>query len=152
MLKIFLIAIVTFSINSSQILKSCTGEYIQDLNASYIIGGLFPVHRFKDNRYEFNVEAVVWVEAFLFAIKQINENDELLPGISLGYDIRDSCDDQAISKKQILDLMTDIKFFTKNGRHDYQNDAQDGEMKCQCFHENQSQLVGVIGKIFFIFC
>ena len=170
----FIIIVITYTIGSAvRISNSCQGESIQDLNASYILGGLFPVHRFKDNKYEFNIEAVVWVEAFLFAINQINKNKELLPGIKLGYDIRDNCDGQTMSKLHILDLMSDIKFFIKtndtqqqnfdenNGKsfsktndrlHQQnftQNNTQGDEFditECQCFHENQSHLIGVVGK------
>ena len=152
MVYIFLNIIVNYSSESVNISQGCEGGSIQDLNASFVIGGLFPVHRFKDNKYEFNVEAVVWVEAFLFAINQINKNDKLLPGIRLGYDIRDSCDDQTVSKQHILDLMTDVKFFTKNDEQSniYDNNAKDDDaMNCQCFHENQSQLIGVVGKFSF---
>ena len=55
--------------------ETCPGEFIHDFqNASYVIGGLFPVHRYSNHQFVYNVDAIIWVEAFLFAIDQINKN------------------------------------------------------------------------------
>ena len=136
--------VIIFSINLVSAAESCAGESIQDLNASFVIGGLFPVHHFKDKKYGFNIDAIVWIEAFLFAISEINKNDGLLPGIKLGYDIRDTCDNQAISKRHVLHLMTDRKFFPKTGDRNYKSNQKD-DLECECFRETQSRLVGIVG-------
>ena len=39
------------------------------------------------------VGAVIWVEAFLFAVDQINRDPDLLPGVNLGYMVKDTCAD-----------------------------------------------------------
>ncbi|XP_058870470.1 extracellular calcium-sensing receptor-like [Acipenser ruthenus] len=70
-----------------------------------IIGGTFGVHEnkmFPEINYtqqpqraqcqSFSFRNYRWLHAMIFAIKQINENPELLPNISLGYGLYDSCD------------------------------------------------------------
>ncbi|XP_074659487.1 extracellular calcium-sensing receptor-like [Tubulanus polymorphus] len=64
----------------------------------YIIGGLFPLHTNATvGKYgtetctDFNVRAVTWVQAMMYAIDLVNSDPVLLPNISLGYDIRDDC-------------------------------------------------------------
>jgi len=111
----------------------------QNLNATFIIGALFPIH--KKEVYELNVNAITWVEAFLYAIHQINNNSTILPGITLGYDIRDTCNNQKIAQINVLDLMTDRTFFARKRQ------ANTTENGCECFDESQSKLIGVVGKL-----
>ena len=97
-----------------------------------------------------------------------------MPGIRLGYDIRDSCDNQETAKLQVLELMTDRKFFTNThtskdttqnagdtvGNVDVEvNDdygvgagvGGDEDAECECVEENQSKLVGIVGKYRYIY-
>ena len=127
--------------------KQCKGESIQNLNATYIIGGLFPVH-YRDsrtNQYIFNILSIVWVEAFLFALREINNNKDLLPGIKLGYDIKDTCNDGMIAESHVLDLMTDRKFF-KSSHLAFSS----WYAPCDCYYEQQSKMIGVVGELFSI--
>ena len=43
------------------------------------------------------------IEAILFAIDAINNNSELLPNITLGYDVRDTCNNEVVAIDQTLD-------------------------------------------------
>lgn len=65
----------------------CTYKRVaKDLQRDVVIGALFPVHHdIIKGRYTINVNSIAWVESFLFAIAQINNNTKLLPDISLGW-------------------------------------------------------------------
>ena len=74
----------------------------------FVLGGLFPVHSDGTNgelchstRSTLGVDAV---EAMLLAIDQINADIELLPNLTLGYDVRDTCLSQGIGLGEALDL------------------------------------------------
>lgn len=73
------------------------------LTNDVILGGIFPEHFAKltpqrasriEHRSpcgELNQGATVDKVAMYFAVKKINNDDNILPGISLGFDIKDSC-------------------------------------------------------------
>ncbi|XP_020380060.2 taste receptor type 1 member 3-like [Rhincodon typus] len=68
----------------------------------YILGGLFPlystgVHWMTETKSEFgkcesfHLNGFYWLQAMKFAIEEINNSSTLLPGVTLGYDIQDTC-------------------------------------------------------------
>uniref|UniRef100_A0A4W5M381 G-protein coupled receptors family 3 profile domain-containing protein n=1 Tax=Hucho hucho TaxID=62062 RepID=A0A4W5M381_9TELE len=62
-----------------------------------ILGGIFSFHSSWQNRElnytqtSLNFRAFQYTQAMLFAIEEINNSTSLLPGVSLGYKIYDSC-------------------------------------------------------------
>ena len=64
------------------------------VNKDFVLGGLIPVHfehkNFSGGRCG-DIRRDQWVEAMLFAIDSVNANETLLPNITLGFDIRDTC-------------------------------------------------------------
>ena len=70
------------------------------INKDFIIGGLFPVYDCRDS----NLEDLEMLEAMLFAIDQINNDMNLLPNLTIGYDVRDSCNDEVIGLNEVLDF------------------------------------------------
>ena len=87
---------------------------ISNLEGDLILGGLFPVHIVQPTNegttqaHDINFYGVNWVEAMLFTIQEINDNPHLLPqNFTLGYDIRDSCNDVPVALKAALDFVLD---------------------------------------------
>lgn len=58
-----------------------------------ILGGLFPLHLANENGLcsILRSNVLIYSEAMVFAIEKINKNGSVLPNITLGYDIRDTC-------------------------------------------------------------
>ena len=80
-------------------------------DADFVLGGLFPVHdndgggsRCGPVRKERGVERM---EAMLYAIDRINNDPTptLLPNITLGFDIRDTCNSENIGLDESIDLV-----------------------------------------------
>lgn len=71
-----------------------------------VVGGLFPVHV----RGNFRSKLLSLAEAMVFAIEQINNNTELLPNITLGYDISDTNLQNRQAMKSTLDYVNVHKF------------------------------------------
>ena len=60
-------------------------------NKDFIIGGLFPVNNCRNS----GLQDLEMLEAMLFAIDRINNDMNLLPNLTIGYDVRDTCNDNA---------------------------------------------------------
>lgn len=78
-------------------------------NVDIVLGGLFPIHIAADGgarcgsvRIERGLERM---EAMLYSLDTINNNSTLLPGIVLGYDIRDTCSSENIGLDESIDLV-----------------------------------------------
>ncbi|XP_022106754.1 metabotropic glutamate receptor-like [Acanthaster planci] len=57
----------------------------------FIIGGIFPLH--QDNTCEAGMRSHILerVQTMVFAMEEINANYNILPNVTLGFDIRESC-------------------------------------------------------------
>ena len=76
-----------------------------------MLGGLFNVH-FPDNGDhcgDFNPAGLGRVEAMIFAIENVNKNPNLLPNVTIGYDIRNYCGSMAIAMKIAYDFVSHSK-------------------------------------------
>ena len=80
-------------------------------NGDIILGGLFPVHtsvpgsdggRCADGLSNKGIQTL---EAMLYAIDAINSDPDLLPDITLGYDIRDTCRSEKIGLDESVDMV-----------------------------------------------
>ncbi|KAK2521703.1 hypothetical protein Q9233_010947 [Columba guinea] len=86
----------------------------------YILGGLFPFGMDAGNltaRSEPTLvacerlfaEGLIWALGMKFAIDQINNSTSLLPGVTLGYDMSDTCSEPLVA------LQPTLLFLTQNG-------------------------------------
>ena len=74
----------------------------------FVLGGLFSVHSNVGGRSCGEIRpqgGLDRVEAMLFAIDLINSNSTLLPNITIGYDIRDTCFIEQIGLDEAADLI-----------------------------------------------
>ena len=76
-----------------------------------ILGGLFNVHQFLENSKgqcgELDTKGLGRTMAMIFAIETINNNPNLLPNVTLGYDIRDYCENTTKAMEITFGLMQD---------------------------------------------
>ncbi|XP_072895165.1 extracellular calcium-sensing receptor-like [Hemitrygon akajei] len=83
-----------------------------------VLGGIFtihldPIHDFHTYNFtpksprckSFEFESFRLAQTMIFAIEEINQNDKLLPGIALGYQIHDDCSSSAIASNAALTLI-----------------------------------------------
>ncbi|KAG8194668.1 hypothetical protein JTE90_003138 [Oedothorax gibbosus] len=116
-----------------------------------MIGALFPVHGEPGQKQaqtltcgEFMEIGIQRVEASLQIIDEINRNETLLPNITLGIEIRDSCWYSPIALDQSIEFIRDVielndDIPTDNGTSVQVEDVQ------ECSIKPAKNLVGVIG-------
>ncbi|XP_077344234.1 vomeronasal type-2 receptor 1-like [Lithobates pipiens] len=93
--------------------------FVESTNHELIIGGLFPFHQrtilTNDTDMEepkspkcegFNFRALRWTRAMMFAINEINKRKDILPKITLGYQIFDTCFTISKSVEATLTFLT----------------------------------------------
>jgi len=75
----------------------------------FVLGGLFPIHITNSSRGgcgDFRRQGgLERMEAMLFAIDVINADPALLPNLTLGFDIRDTCSIENVGLDEALDLI-----------------------------------------------
>uniref|UniRef100_A0A3B4E9J0 G-protein coupled receptors family 3 profile domain-containing protein n=1 Tax=Pygocentrus nattereri TaxID=42514 RepID=A0A3B4E9J0_PYGNA len=74
------------------------------MNGDFVIGGEFPFHYYmrpeeKTYTRHMNFRQLRFARAMEFTIHEINNRTDLLPGITLGYQIHDTCAEVAIAVK-----------------------------------------------------
>ncbi|OCT96526.1 hypothetical protein XELAEV_18008730mg [Xenopus laevis] len=90
-------------------------KYIQD--GDLIIGGVFtmnhgvkyiPIGPIRSIPFCIDpyIEDYEEIRTFLFAIDEINKNPDLLPNITLGYDVYDSCFDPRLAIRSVLQILS----------------------------------------------
>lgn len=107
--------------------------------ADVVIGGLIPVHV----KEKLNQPGLIWAEAMMFAIDEINKKRDLLGDIKLGYDIRDSCNDAHLALHSALDFV-----LTPRADASYERKLSNGT-SCLCNknadHDSMPPVVAVVG-------
>jgi metabotropic glutamate receptor 2/3/metabotropic glutamate receptor 6/7/8 len=77
---------------------------IRDLG-DIMIGGLIPITS------DYQCSSTIWkggmqiLEAMLYAVRNINKNSSLLPNVTIGYEIRDTCTTKGFSVQETIDMV-----------------------------------------------
>ncbi|EDO26784.1 predicted protein, partial [Nematostella vectensis] len=113
-----------------------------------IIGGLIPVH-FTSNSAQhpgaascggsLHPRGYIGAEAMLYAIETINNSSEILPYVTLGVDIKDSCGsvDYAIMECLNFDFIRTV----------FASEAASSE-RCSCCGRKSRHTVAIVGAAF----
>ena len=103
--------VYTYS-STADVLRASNGR-VRGLNlrrdVDFVLGGLFPVHtsiidensRCGGIRSERGLERM---EAMLYALDLINSDTTLLPNVTLGYDIRDTCNSESVGLDESIEF------------------------------------------------
>ena len=97
---------------SSEVLTTTEGRVRGARNRTdkdFVLGGLFAIHNAAAGGGKCGEikegSGLERMEAMLYAVDLINQDDSLLPGLSLGYDIRDTCSSENIGLDESIDLV-----------------------------------------------
>lgn len=147
------------SIPSIQTIENAGCNYelkSQNLDAPFIISALFPIQKFKaSGRYEYQAVAITWVESFLYTLNAINNNQSILPNVTLGFDIRNTCNNERVAIQHTLDLMVDRAYMPPQQlRQEDDEETKNlttsslpaGTEQCTCANGETSRMIGVVGK------
>ena len=104
------------------------------IDKDFVFGGLFPVHSGIDCRNLRQQRGLERLEAMLFAIDRINNNTSLLPGLTIGYDVRDTCSEETIGIDEALDMIVRSGSLTV-----------DSQMQCVQAGNSSTRLSGIVG-------
>ena len=118
--------------------KCNSGLAMRNLDGDILLAGLFPLtyYKSKQNIYVQNTVAITWVEAFTFAVRKINKDDKILPGVKVGFDIRNSCNKENTALKNVLDFILDLSMA--------QNDSHAESKRCGC-QNRKNRVIAVVG-------
>lgn len=131
-------------------------RHIASIPGDFIIGALFPVHQSPDAknaqtrtcgevREHYGIQRV---EASLQIIDDINRSDTLLPNVTLGIEIRDSCWYSPTALEQSIEFIRDA--ISAQDHHGWGFNVTGGEVPANCPSRGPpsrriKNLVGVIG-------
>lgn len=96
---------VVYYTNDKQRIRGFSNKESSDI----VVGAIFPVHNSQGGGVckpdVVFAETTDYMEAVLYAVDMINNDDDLLPNITLGYDLRDSCITENIGLEETVDMV-----------------------------------------------
>ncbi|KAM9329447.1 vomeronasal type-2 receptor 26-like [Gastrophryne carolinensis] len=112
-------------------LRNLVMNYFQD--GDFILGGIFTVHHLcahqrVDSVY-LKAVCLEYIWTFIYAIEEINKNPNILPNVTLGYHVHDSCKSVNKAIRSVLQILSgprDIvpNYFCDGHGYDHPNFAQ----------------------------
>ena len=83
-------------------------------NNTVVLGGLFHIHE-KEKCGQIRIDFIQRMEAMILAIHKINNDDSLLPGVTLVYEVRNTCGNINFALEQALRFITGSKIRSVSG-------------------------------------
>ena len=150
-----LLPVFTFLLVMASVVRtdSMTGPYrratkrrVARLDGDIILGALFPVHRQPPMKTAYTRQCgEIWeqygmhrIEVFLRTLDEINANPDILPNVTLGCDIRDSCWYPPVALEQSID-------FIKNSIASLEKSNLTGSRGSDCAKAHAKPIAGLIG-------
>ena len=134
----YLIATTTAFYNfgtASEIINDTRLRGFRDVyNKDFVLGGLFPVHSGTDCKTLRQQRGLERLEAMLFAIDRINNDTNLLPDLTIGYDVRDTCSEETTGLDEALDMIVRSSSLTV-----------DALMQCVLAGNASTRMSGIVG-------
>ena len=140
-----LIVVPTFPFAEAQ--HQCTSlTWHKNTTADFIIAGIFPVHYYaaSQSKFVFNPAGLTWVEAMLYTIEQINKDRKLLPNVTLGFAVYDSCNNADLGLQATLDIIQEPKVIPSASRIQLSYNKPMEAVKCFC-NKTKPPIVAVVG-------
>ncbi|XP_072045659.1 metabotropic glutamate receptor 8-like [Amphiura filiformis] len=107
---------------------------IHQKDGDYIIGGIFKPYVSSDTcDGVISSESVSFIESMTYAIESINNQSDLLSGVDLGYEIRNSCENEDITLWTMMTMTTSV------GRYEYTETCPDQN------RTNSGKVIGIVG-------
>ena len=112
---LFASCVALVSCQGPELVYSGTGingshDRVTSNNDTVVLGGLFSVHKNENNKCgRIRIYHIQYIEAMILAIHEINSNDSLLPGVTLAYEIRDTCIHTNYALEQTLRFITESR-------------------------------------------
>lgn len=146
----FVILLCAYHWTAGHKISETSLEYPGDIK----LGALFPIHKAGNPCGEIQREdGVQPLEAMLFSLDEVNDNNEILPGISLGVSAVDSCDNPLHAAEKAVPLLKGFitrkinlkcgnesnSYHIKRKRRSHRNTMADNSWNCG------DNIVGVIG-------
>ena len=147
----FIFASIFYFVNTEDYEADIDSEQDDSLYSlgDVMLGGLFPVHleRIDGRCINLQHDALVWTEAMVLAIEEINRNSTLLPNISLGYNIFDSCGNVRTAMEWAADFVFNntLKF---DHKFKVANECRSSANEHYSTRSVESPVVSVIGSDF----
>ena len=86
-------------------------------NYTIVLGGLFSIHTVENNMCSrIHETPIQYVEAMVLTVDRINNDDKLLPGVTLAYEMRDTCVLPNYALEQSLRFITESKPLSTAGK------------------------------------
>lgn len=116
-------------------------------NGDFKLGAMLPIHISKAGLCSgLYVDGIMLVEAIIFALREVKDRKLLPEGITLGYEIRDTCNSVIVAQRHTLDIVFEATEYAE--RNDkYANDSNNSTLShsTQDYKQSSNNLIAVVG-------